>query len=153
MEIRITQYTEEDKLDVLEMMGLFSEIDGYHFDPIIREENLLEFISNRSLGRLYLIKDKHLNLGYIVLAFGFSFEYKGRDAFIDEFFIKEGYRNKVIGHLAMDFVVSESKRLNVNVVHLEVEMQNVNANKLYFNKGYQSNGRKLLSKEIEMDEG
>ncbi|MFK7747087.1 MAG: GNAT family N-acetyltransferase [Kordia sp.] len=149
MKIKFKKYIEEDKSDVLKMMTSFNKIDDYDFDLIIGERNLLEFTSNDSLGRLYLIKFEQLNIGYIILTFGFSFEYKGRDAFIDEFYIKQDYRNKGIGKMTMDFIESESKKLNINAVHLEVERHNINANRLYLNNGYESNDRTLLTKRIK----
>ena len=149
MEIKFDLYGNEDKKEVLEMMTSFNRIYGYHFDPDIGAQNLREFTSNESLGRLYLIKDQQSTIGYIVLAFGFSFEYKGRDAIIDEFFIKAEYRNKGIGKITLDFIDSECQKLGINAVHLEVESQNVLASRLYYKKGYKSNNRKLLTRKID----
>ncbi|WP_299901346.1 GNAT family N-acetyltransferase [uncultured Aquimarina sp.] len=148
MQISFTTYTDNDKTEVLEMMAAFNKIEGYEFDPIGREENVLAFTSDESLGRLYVMKYQQQIIGYLVLAFGFSFEYKGRDAFIDEFYIKPAYRNKGIGGLTLDFIASESKKLGIQALHLEVEPRNVNANKLYLSKGYRSNDRKLMTKKI-----
>lgn len=149
MEIEFKRYTEENKSDVLEMMTSFNKIDGYDFDLTIGEKNLLDFTSNEMLGKLYLIRSQESTIGYIVLCFGFSFEYKGRDAFIDEFYLKEEFRNRGIGKLTMDFIESESKKLDINAVHLEVQTHNKNANRLYLNKGYKSKDRTLLTKKIK----
>ena len=117
---------------------------------IMGERNLLDFTSDEMLGRLYLNKYYENNIGYIALSFGFNFEYKGRDAFIDEFNIKEELRNQGIGKLSMDFVEVESKKLNINTVHPEIELHNINANRLYVSKGYKSNDRTLLTKRIKI---
>ncbi|UII29568.1 GNAT family N-acetyltransferase [Fulvivirga ulvae] len=148
MKITITPYSAEDKADVLAMMALFNQIEGYPFNPAVWEKNLEEFTTNKSLGRIFLITYENSTVGYIVLAFGFSFEYKGRDAFIDEIFIKEGYRNRGIGKIAMDFIEAKARELGVNAIHLEVEAHNENAAMLYLNKGYTSNNRKLLTKRL-----
>lgn len=148
MEISFTNYTDNDKTEVLEMMAAFNKMEGYAFDPICREKIVLEFTSNIALGRLYMIKDQQQIIGYLVLAFGFSFEYKGRDAFIDEFYIKPAFRNKGIGGLTLDFIASESKKLGVQAIYLEVEPHNIHADKLYLNKGYRSNDRKLMTKKL-----
>ena len=132
------------------MMTSFYEIDGYDFDPEIGERNISDFTSNEMLGRLYLIQYKKKNIGYIVLSFGFSFEYRGRDAFIDEFYIEEKFRNLGVGKQTMDFIESESKNLNINAIHLEVESHNEKAKRLYLNSGYKSNNRTLLTKKINM---
>ncbi len=149
MEIEFKIYTENNKSDVLKMMTSFNKIDGYDFDLTIGEKNLIEFTSNEMLGRLFLITHKQITIGYIVLSFGFSFEYKGRDAFIDEFYIKEEFRNKGVGKLSMDFIESVSEKLDINAVHLEVEPHNTAANRLYLKKGYKSNDRALLTKKIK----
>ena len=148
MKISFTNYTDNDETEVLEMMAAFNKMEGYAFDPMGREKNVLEFTSNESLGRFYMIKRQQQTIGYLVLAFGFSFEYKGRDAFIDEFYIKPTYRNKGIGKTTLDFVASESKKLGIQALHLEVEPHNIQANKLYLSKGYRSNDRKLMTKKI-----
>lgn len=148
MDIEFKPYTDKDKSDLLEMMNSFNKIDGYAFDLAVREKNLVEFTSNKQLGRLYLIKSGASTIGYIVLTFGYSFEYQGRDAFIDELYITENFRQKGIGKLTMNFIESESRKLNINAIHLEVEPHNTDANRLYLNKGYQSNDRTLLTKEI-----
>lgn len=149
MEIEFKIYSENNKSDVLKMMTSFNKIDGYDFDLTIGEKNLLEFTSSEMLGRLFLITHKQITIGYIVLSFGFSFEYKGRDAFIDEFYIKEEFRNKGVGKLSMDFIESVSEKLDINAVHLEVEPHNTTANRLYLKKGYKSNDRALLTKKIK----
>ena len=134
--------------DVLKMMASFYRIDGYDFDLESTQKNLNEFSSNENLGRLYLIRKDGQNIGYIVLTFGYSFEYNGRDAFIDELYIEEGYRGQGIGDMTMDFIASESKKLGINAVHLEVEKHNQNARTLYSKKGYSFNDRILLTKKL-----
>lgn len=150
MNIDFKTYAKEDKEDILDMMASFNALDSYPFDPVAAKANLRDFTENQSLGRLYLMKDGITNIGYVVLTFGFSFEYNGRDAFIDELYIKEAYRNKGIGKATMDFVESEAKELNVNAIHLEVESHNEQAKKLYVGKGYKSSTRSLLTKRITM---
>ncbi len=149
MDISFKLFEAEDKRDVLEMMTAFNEMYGYDFDLTSREKNLQSFSSDEMLGRLYLIQLHNKKVGYLVLTFGFSFEYKGRDAFIDEFYIQKAYRKQGIGKLTMDFIETEAKRLGVHALHLEVEFDNKRANRLYLNKGYETNNRTLLTKKME----
>lgn len=149
MEVTFKLFTPSEADDILNMMTAFNAIDGYSFDPEIGKRNLNEFTSREELGRLYLIKNNELTIGYLVLAFGFSFEYQGRDAFIDEFYIKKDFRNKGAGKLVMDFIASEAERLKIKAIHLEVESHNLSATKLYEGKGYKSSNRRLLTKRIK----
>jgi GNAT superfamily N-acetyltransferase len=41
-------------------------------------------------------------VGYIVLTFGYSLEYLGRDAFIDEFYLRESYRGRRWGRRTLE---------------------------------------------------
>jgi ribosomal protein S18 acetylase RimI-like enzyme len=148
MNIKFTTAAEKDIPDILLMMEEFNSIDNYPFDKAGTKANLLQFLSDQSLGRAWTINFESLTIGYIVLAFGFSFEHDGRDAFIDELFLKSEFRKKGIGKLAMDFVWEEAQRLGINAVHLEVEQHNEAGSKLYREKGYEDNGRILLTKKM-----
>jgi len=144
---------EKDVPEILKMMEQFNSIDNYPFDKGQTKENLLLFLADQNLGRAWVIDSENLIIGYIILAFGFSFEYGGRDAFIDELFLKSEYRQKGIGKLAMDFIQDEAIGLGIKVVHLEVEKHNEKGAKLYRKKGYEDNGRVLLSKKIIDNKG
>lgn len=91
-------------------------------------------------------------VGYIVLAFGFSFEYQGHDGFIDECFIKDGYRKKGIGGKAMEIVEAEAATLGIRALHLEVERDNEKGNRLYVKQGYRNNNRLLLTKRLKSND-
>ncbi|QLG44389.1 GNAT family N-acetyltransferase [Costertonia aggregata] len=146
MEIHFEIATLEDLPDILEMMQDFNAIDNYPFNVKITEQTLMDFLGNTSLGRLWLTYMDDKIVGYVVLTFGFSFEYKGRDAFIDEFFIKKDFRHKGIGKKTMKFVLTAAKKLHVNAIHLEVEKHNKIGSKLYLKSGFNSTDRDLLTK-------
>ncbi|NER84502.1 MAG: GNAT family N-acetyltransferase [Leptolyngbya sp. SIO1D8] len=135
--------------EILEMMADFNAIDHYPFDKKTGRQNLEQFLTNNHLGRLWTIHVEGSVVGYIALTFGFSFEYKGRDAFIDEFFIKEGFRNRGIGRETMEFIEGQAVELDVKAIHLEVEKHNEKGKRLYINQGYKSNDRMLLSKRTD----
>ncbi|MGB5818062.1 MAG: GNAT family N-acetyltransferase [Saonia sp.] len=151
METLFTEAKDHDIPIILEMMGTFNAIDDYPFDPETRYKNLSELMGNPGLGSIFLIRNQECIIGYIVLTFGYSFEYQGRDAFIDEFFIKEDFRNRGIGKTTLGFIERASEKLGINAIHLEVENHNVNANSLYLNKGFIGNQRTLLTKKIKTE--
>jgi GNAT superfamily N-acetyltransferase len=142
----------EDVPEILTMMEQFNSIDNYPFKKKKTQKNLLEFLSDPNIGKTWVIEHDNLIIGYIVLAYGYSFEHGGRDAFIDELFLKREFRRKGIGRLTMDFILSEAPKLEVGVIHLEVEQHNEGGAKLYKEKGFIDNGRILLSKKINADE-
>ena len=148
MEIKFKVATKSDIPEILKMMEDFNAIDNYPFDREVSKKNLNRFLADTSLGRIWMVEMGNSTAGYVVLTFGFSFEYQGRDGFIDELFIKENYRNKGIGKKTLDFISAESHKLHINVIHLEVESHNKNANILYLKSGFISNNRTLLTRRL-----
>ncbi|WPP53008.1 GNAT family N-acetyltransferase [Catalinimonas niigatensis] len=136
----------EDLKKILEMMEDFYGIDAYPFDKLLTAANLKQFVANPNLGRLWLITSDRETLGYLVLTFGYSFEFKGRDAFLDEFYLKEAYRSQGIGSQAIDFVLEQAKALGIQAVHLEVERHNEKGTRLYRSKGFKEHKRTLMTK-------
>ncbi len=149
MDIEFTIAEDSDSNEILNMMAEFYAIDEYPFDRQESEKQLLKFINNSQLGRIWLLKVDAKIIGYIVLAFGFSFEFGGRDAFIDEFYIREPFRGKGFGTQALQYVEQQAKNLDVKALHLEVENQNTRAAKLYSQEDYKLNEGKLMTKRID----
>jgi hypothetical protein len=86
MSIQIHTATSEEIPAILDMMKAFYHIDGYPFNKDESQINLEIFINDPGLGRIFLIRRENLTVGYLILTLGFSFEYHGKDAFIDEYF-------------------------------------------------------------------
>jgi ribosomal protein S18 acetylase RimI-like enzyme len=145
MKIQFREAAKEDIPDILAMMKAFNAIDNYAFEPELREQNITWFISNKELGRMWMIPDNAAVIGYLVLTFGFSFEFKGRDAFVDELYLHEDYRSKGIGSMAIDFVLHEATLLGIKAIHLEVEKHNEKGNRLYTKKGFKEHNRFLMT--------
>ncbi len=139
----------EDVDLILNFMEAFYANDGYPFDVEKSRKNVLKFIDDPALGRLWLMESSGTAFGYLILTFGFSFEYGGRDAFLDEFYLEPEFRSKGIGTEAMRFMFDQAKELDVQAIHLEVERTNAGGQKLYINTGFESNDRVLLTKRIQ----
>ncbi len=85
---------ESDAAVVLQFMRRYYVFDGHTFDEERTPLALTALLSDRSLGRVWLILDDSVPVGYMVLCFGYSLEWLGRDAFVDEFFLLEQYRGQ-----------------------------------------------------------
>ncbi len=134
---------------ILLMMENFYNIDGYGFNESACQKNLQLFLTDETLGKFWLIYVDGQLAGYAIITFGFSFEYNGRDAFLDELFIEKKHRRKGLGKETMDFLISYAKSRSINALHLEVENHNSKANDLYHKKGFKNNGRLLLTKILK----
>ncbi len=121
-------------------------------NPLDAETNrlvLLALIENEQFGRIWLIECDGETAGYIVLTFGFSLEYSGRDVLVDELFLREQFRGIGIGKQSINFVADFCRRENIRAVHLEVEVSNEAAQNLYRKTGFVDHQRYFLTKWIE----
>ncbi len=131
------------------MMAAFYAESDYAFDLDRARAALVELLDDERLGRVWLIVSADEIVGYVVLAFGFSLEFGGRDAFIDEFFIEPSSRGIGIGSEVLRAIELECRHLGVNALHLEVEHDNPRGEALYRRQGFEGNDRKLLTRWLD----
>jgi ribosomal protein S18 acetylase RimI-like enzyme len=139
---------EADGDTLIAMMREFYAIDAYPFDEGAARRALEGLVRDTALGRVWLILDGADTIGYVVLTFGYSLEFHGRDAFVDELFVRPSYRRRGAGTRAMQLVVEACRDLGVQAVHLEVERANMAAQQLYRTFGFQDHARYLLTRWI-----
>ncbi len=133
---------------LLEFMREYYEFDHLSFDEQIARIASTKFVGDESLGRVWLISYEGEAIGYLILTLGYSLEYGGRDAFIDEVYIRESHRRRGIGQRALTFAEDACRSLGVRALHLEVERANTNAHGLYRKVGFVDHDRYLMTKRI-----
>lgn len=148
LEFRLANSTDIELL--LDFMRQFYTIDAYPFDAHLARRTMQQIIEDTSLGRAWLIYHQDTAIGYVVLTFGFSLEYHGRDAFIDELFLLETYRGQGIGSQVMQFVLDACPALGIHALHLEVERTNVAGLRLYHKYGFEAHDRSLMTRRIDV---
>jgi ribosomal protein S18 acetylase RimI-like enzyme len=140
--------TKGDEADLVRMMRSLAEQEpgAYYFDEPAVRSVLRKFLAELSLGRAWIFSDGAAIAGYIVLTLGYSFEYHGRDAFVDELYVEPQYRRRGIGRQAMQFVEEQARTMGVTALHLEVDDGNDPALELYRRSGYADHDRHLMTK-------
>lgn len=129
------------------MRGLAEQEPGpVPFDESAARLAFRQFLSLPAFGRIWLIYDGAAPVGYIILTVGFSFEFRGHDAFIDELYIVPAQRRRGGGRQAMAFVEQQAREMGVQAIHLEVESGNHPARELYRHTGYKDHQRLLMTK-------
>lgn len=117
------------------------------FDERFASNAMEELLRTPSLGRVWTIADGSKTIGYIVMAFDYSLEYRGKGASVDEFFVGPTHRGQGIGAQALEFFAEQARQLGVTVVHLEVNHGNP-AIELYRRMGFEEHERYLMTKWI-----
>src|SRR5690349_7136633 len=65
-------------------------------------------LTDAGAGRVWLIRADAEPAGYVVLAFGYSIEFGGRTAFVDELFVDPGHRGRGVGKAALQLVTERA---------------------------------------------
>jgi len=104
--------------------------------PLLRE--------NQAPGRIWLVRQRGAVVGYGALCFGYSIEFRGRDAFVDELFILEQARGQGLGSRVLRLLQAEAAKLGIVALHLEVARSNSGARRFYETCGFRARERYFL---------
>jgi len=139
--------TSDDVETLLVMMRDLYAHDGLApLDEGVARRALLGVIGDGTLGRVFLILLANEVAGYAVLTFSYSLEFHGRDAFVDEIYLRAEYRGLGIGKRALQFLTEVCAAEGVNALHLEVERENTSAQTVYRKFGFEDHDRYLMTK-------
>jgi ribosomal protein S18 acetylase RimI-like enzyme len=131
---------------LLAMMRWLYEHERIAFDEAAARAALAQLLADDSFGVAHLILLGGEVAGYLVLTFGFSLEFGGRDAFVDELFVKDEFRGHGAGKAALGFAAEVCRARGVRALHLEVERANEAAQGIYRKAGFVDHDRYLLTK-------
>lgn len=144
MNISLRVAEEADLSLVLAYVRAYHEFEGVVHSAGSAAATIRPLLGQSALGRLWLICLDSQPVGYVAICFGYSIEFGGRDAFVDEIFVAREYRGKGFGKAALTLVKSEAASLGVTALHLEVARSNNQAQRLYRSAGFVSRERFFL---------
>lgn len=133
---------------LIQFVQEFHQHENLERDETLNRNLLEHFLTDPALGQAWLIQQDDEAIGYFILTLGYSLEYEGRDAFLDELYLRPQYRKQGIGTQTLAFAEEACRALGVHVLHLEVDFDNSNAQHLYHTVGYQKHDRFLMSKYL-----
>lgn len=149
--IRLADAADVDLLT--DLMREFYAESGIDLDEEAARSALDWLLRNSSAGRIWLVLSDGALAGYIVLTLGYSLEYYGRDAFVDDLFIRPAYRAGGLGGLALQTLEDTCRDLEVRAIHLEVGRDNHAARGLYRKWGFEDHDRLLMTKNLRRPSG
>lgn len=143
------EFIRADVADIPSLLPLLREFYAHEeiaFDEAIARQALRGILQNEAHGRVFLIYRQAELVGYTVLTLGYSLEFHGVDAFVDELYLREQARGQGLGKESLEFLAETCRALGVRALHLEVEHQNTRAQAVYRQFGFQNHERHLLTK-------
>lgn len=150
-DVRFQLATSADIETLLAMMREFYLHEELAFDDANAPQALDGILKNEAFGRVFLVRAGEVIAGYVVLTFGYSLEFHGRDAFVDELFLHKAFRGQGIGKQVLEFIVSVCAENGIRALHLEVERKNTIAQRSYRNFGFADHDRYLMTKWLDAE--
>jgi len=131
---------------VIELMREFYVIEHLEFVENIARIALRQILADPFWGFVFLMHVEEQIAGYLVLSFGFSLEFHGRDALVDELYVREEYRGQGLGTRSLQHVEAVCRKEGIHALHLEVDRGNQRGQEFYRRAGYRDHDRYLLTK-------
>lgn len=102
-----------------------------------------------SLGWIWVVERCGDPVGYAVVTLGYSLEFGGRFALLDELFIAESHRGAGVGRRVLDRIAESCREMRLQAVRLEVERTNEAVCGLYRRAGFVAHDRDLMTLWLE----
>jgi GNAT superfamily N-acetyltransferase len=144
MNIQLQRATPYHLTEVLPLVAAYHTFEHIDSGARGRTSAVRRLLEDPRLGGIWLIEVDSRLAGYIALCRGFSIEFNGYDAFVDEFFLLREFRGRGVGKDVLAQIGNEARKLDVNALHLEVARDNRAARKLYSAAGFAARDKYLL---------
>ncbi|QUJ77544.1 GNAT family N-acetyltransferase [Sulfitobacter albidus] len=149
MSAALTLATPDHLARLLPLVAAFHAEAGIASTEESREAGIAPLLAGEPYGCAYLIGPPRAPIGYVVITFGWSVEYGGLDAIIDELYVRPGVRGRGIASEALHAVPRALAGGGLRAIHLEVDRDNPAALALYRRAGFTPrDGYMFMSKPL-----
>ena len=120
---------------LLALVAEFCAIDGHEYDATRAGSALRPLLADDGLGQVWVLAEDRGGLGgYAVVTWGWSVEAGGREALLDELYVRE--RNQGAGALLLEAAAVESRAAGASRLFLETESANAAVRRFYARHGF-----------------
>jgi len=134
-----------EDLDALAALSAeFNEIDGHPHDDARVRAALIPLLRDDELGVVYLFGEPPN--GYAVVTWGYSIESGGRDALLDEIYVRT--QGQGLGGAAFEAVLADLRQRGLTRMFLETERPNTKVRTFYTRHGFQEDDSIWMSREL-----
>lgn len=139
--------------DVPALVSLMSEFygeTGYSLRYDAASRAFESLLGDPDRGRISLVQIQAESVGYIVLTLCFSMEYGAPRGFVDDFFIRPGFRGRGLGVSALETVKKTCRDLGVHALLVETGAESSRGRGAYERAGFEESGRMLLTHALAL---
>ncbi len=144
--MNVFEAREADTGELIAMMQSFYAELGEPFDEARAERALRALLENPSYGAAWVFREDGRAAGYLIVTHGYSLEFDGRIAVIDEIYTVPEMRGRGIGARALALAEEHCRQHRISALRLEVHQENRRALALYERNGFESHDRYLMTK-------
>ena len=148
MAVSFRPATTADEPALLELMREFYRHAAMAWDAPAARAALHDLLADAGKGRAMLIEVDGALAGYLAVCFGYSLEFLGRDAFVDELYLREAFRGRGLGARALEIAADLCRESGVRALHLEVERGNTRAQEIYRKAGFADREHYLMTRRL-----
>lgn len=130
---------------LLDLMRDFYAEEHLVFNEPVAQCALSELLGHTNHGSVLLFESTGSVIGYAVITFGFSLEFHGRLAQLDEFYLAPSQRGCGLGRSGLELIKDWVRTTTVATLRLEVSRTNARARSLYQKAGFRNEQRDLLT--------
>jgi GNAT superfamily N-acetyltransferase len=121
---------------------------GFPLPVDVAMRSFAQLFDDPRLGVVWLLEEDGAAEGYLVVTFGFSMEFGGTRAFVDDFFVRPSSRGKGLGAAALKVVCKDCSDRGVRALLVETGPDDHPARTLYAREGFEASGRVLLTQAL-----
>ena len=130
---------------LFDLMRDFYAEEHLVFNEPVAHCALSELLARPDLGSIQLFESTGAVIGYAVITFGYSLEFHGRLALLDEFYLVPAQRGRGLGRTGLELIKAWVRTASVATLRLEVSRANTRARSLYQKTGFRDEQRDLLT--------
>ncbi len=147
-EIRFRHATSAHAASLRRLVRKYYASDQIPFDARRVHAALKLLLANREFGRAWFILHNRKVVGYVVIAFGFDYEFGGRLATITDLYLEPPHRGQGFGRQTLAHVEVFCRGAGFAALELQVERHNRRAARLYRHFGFEQLDRIPMCKRI-----
>jgi len=121
-------------------------LDGHVFEVGRARPALIALLASDEYGVVHLVEEEGWALGYAVVTWGYSLESGGRDALIDEIYIRD--RGSGVGTSLLAAILEDVTARGLPRLVLETEKANEAARRFYARHGFVSGDSVWMSLDL-----
>jgi ribosomal protein S18 acetylase RimI-like enzyme len=139
-EVLIRRAGAQDLDALLPLVAAYHSFEKVTLSEPERRRAVADLLADPALGLVLRLDVGGMVAGYAALCFGYSIEFGGRDAFLDELYLLPKVRRYGLGARLLAEAKACAAACGVRALHLEVDADNAVAKLLYARNGFELRG-------------